>query len=72
MENGRHLLRAWRRTPTTSTDLAFPLQDPRGPRVNPGDGRPPRYYVRSGTSNGARMAYRVAADDPGLFDGYAM
>jgi polyhydroxybutyrate depolymerase len=25
-----------------------------------------------GYSNGARMAYRVACDDPGLFDGYAM
>jgi polyhydroxybutyrate depolymerase len=25
-----------------------------------------------GYSNGARMAYRMACDDPGLFDGYAM
>jgi polyhydroxybutyrate depolymerase len=33
-------------------------------------------HVRSvyvvGYSNGARMAYRVACDDPALFDGYAM
>jgi polyhydroxybutyrate depolymerase len=38
-------------------------------KVDPG-------HVRSvfvvGYSNGARMAYRVACDDPGLFDGYAM
>jgi polyhydroxybutyrate depolymerase len=39
------------------------------PRVNPGDAR--KVYV-IGYSNGARMAYRVACDDPGLFDGYAM
>lgn len=39
------------------------------PRVNPGDAR--KVYV-IGYSNGARMAYRVACDDPALFDGYAM
>jgi polyhydroxybutyrate depolymerase len=39
------------------------------PRVNPGDAR--KVYV-VGYSNGARMAYRVACDDPTLFDGYAM
>jgi polyhydroxybutyrate depolymerase len=39
------------------------------PRVNPGDAR--KVYV-VGYSNGARMAYRVACDDPALFDGYAM
>jgi polyhydroxybutyrate depolymerase len=37
--------------------------------VNPGHARP-GYVV--GYSNGARMAYRVACDDPGLFDGYGM
>lgn len=36
--------------------------------VDPGHARPV-YIV--GYSNGARMAYRVACDDPGLFDGYA-
>lgn len=36
--------------------------------VDPGHARP-AYIV--GYSNGARMAYRVACDDPGLFDGYA-
>lgn len=36
--------------------------------VDPGHARP--VYV-VGYSNGARMAYRVACDDPGLFDGYA-
>jgi polyhydroxybutyrate depolymerase len=39
------------------------------PKVNPGHARP--IYV-VGYSNGTRMAYRVACDDPGLFDGYAM
>jgi polyhydroxybutyrate depolymerase len=39
------------------------------PRVNPGGAR--EVYV-IGYSNGARLAYRVACDDPGLFDGYAM
>jgi polyhydroxybutyrate depolymerase len=39
------------------------------PRVNPGGAR--KVYV-VGYSNGARMAYRVACDDPALFDGYAM
>jgi polyhydroxybutyrate depolymerase len=38
-------------------------------KVNPKHAR--RVYV-VGYSNGARMAYRVACDDPGLFDGYAM
>ena len=38
-------------------------------RVDPGHAR--TVYV-VGYSNGARMAYRVACDDPGLFDGYAM
>lgn len=38
-------------------------------RVDPGHAR--GVYV-VGYSNGARMAYRVACDDPGLFDGYAM
>ena len=37
--------------------------------VNPEHARP--IYV-VGYSNGTRMAYRVACDDPGLFDGYAM
>ena len=37
--------------------------------MNPGDAR--KVYV-VGYSNGARMAYRVACDDPALFDGYAM
>jgi polyhydroxybutyrate depolymerase len=37
--------------------------------VNPGHARP--IYV-VGYSNGTRMAYRVACDDPALFDGYAM
>jgi polyhydroxybutyrate depolymerase len=39
------------------------------PRVNPGNAR--KVYV-VGYSNGARMAYRIACDDPALFDGYAM
>jgi polyhydroxybutyrate depolymerase len=38
-------------------------------KVDPGHAR--SVYVL-GYSNGARMAYRVACDDPGLFDGYAM
>jgi polyhydroxybutyrate depolymerase len=38
-------------------------------KVDPGHAR--TVYV-VGYSNGARMAYRVACDDPGLFDGYAM
>lgn len=38
-------------------------------KVNPGHAR--SIYV-VGYSNGARMAYRVACDDPTLFDGYAM
>jgi polyhydroxybutyrate depolymerase len=38
-------------------------------KVDPGHARS-AYVV--GYSNGARMAYRVACDDPGLFDGYAM
>jgi polyhydroxybutyrate depolymerase len=38
-------------------------------KVDPGHARP--VYV-VGYSNGSRMAYRVACDDPGLFDGYAM
>lgn len=38
-------------------------------RVNPGHAR--SVYV-VGYSNGARMAYRLACEDPGLFDGYAM
>ena len=38
-------------------------------KVNPGHARP--IYV-VGYSNGTRMAYRVACDDPALFDGYAM
>ncbi len=38
-------------------------------KVDPGHARAV-YAV--GYSNGARMAYRVACDDPGLFDGYAM
>jgi polyhydroxybutyrate depolymerase len=38
-------------------------------KVNPGDAR--KVYV-VGYSNGARMAYRIACDDPALFDGYAM
>jgi polyhydroxybutyrate depolymerase len=37
--------------------------------VDPGHAR--SVYV-VGYSNGARMAYRVACDDPALFDGYAM
>jgi polyhydroxybutyrate depolymerase len=37
--------------------------------VNPKHARP--VYV-VGYSNGTRMAYRVACDDPGLFDGYGM
>jgi polyhydroxybutyrate depolymerase len=37
--------------------------------VDPGHAR--TVYV-VGYSNGARMAYRVACDDPDLFDGYAM
>ncbi|HEY7279284.1 MAG TPA: hypothetical protein VH594_25170 [Trebonia sp.] len=37
--------------------------------VNPEHARP--IYV-VGYSNGTRMAYRVACDDPALFDGYAM
>src|SRR6201996_8038398 len=37
--------------------------------VNPGNAR--KIYV-AGYSNGARMAYRIACDDPGLFDAYAM
>jgi polyhydroxybutyrate depolymerase len=37
--------------------------------VDPGHARS-AYVV--GYSNGARMAYRVACDDPALFDGYAM
>jgi polyhydroxybutyrate depolymerase len=48
-------------------DLAF--LEALVPRVNPGDAR--KVYV-VGYSNGARMAYRVACDDPTLFDGYAM
>jgi polyhydroxybutyrate depolymerase len=38
------------------------------PRVDPGRRRP-IYFV--GYSNGGRMAYRLACDDPGLFDGMA-
>jgi polyhydroxybutyrate depolymerase len=38
-------------------------------KVNPEHAR--RIYV-VGYSNGTRMAYRVACDDPALFDGYAM
>jgi polyhydroxybutyrate depolymerase len=38
-------------------------------KVDPKHARP--IYV-VGYSNGARMAYRVACDDTGLFDGYAM
>jgi polyhydroxybutyrate depolymerase len=38
-------------------------------KVDPGHAR--NVYV-VGYSNGARMAYRVACDDPDLFDGYAM
>ncbi len=38
-------------------------------KVNPGHAR--KVYV-VGYSNGARMAYRIACDDPALFDGYAM
>ena len=38
-------------------------------KVDPGHAR--SIYV-VGYSNGARMAYRVACDDPTLFDGYAM
>ena len=38
------------------------------PAVDPGHGRP--VYV-VGYSNGARLAYRVACTDPGLFDAYA-
>jgi polyhydroxybutyrate depolymerase len=38
-------------------------------KVDPGHARS-AYVV--GYSNGARMAYRVACDDPALFDGYAM
>jgi polyhydroxybutyrate depolymerase len=38
-------------------------------KVDPGHAR--TVYV-VGYSNGARMAYRVACDNPGLFDGYAM
>jgi polyhydroxybutyrate depolymerase len=38
-------------------------------KVDPGHAR--SVYV-VGYSNGARMAYRVACDDPDLFDGYAM
>jgi polyhydroxybutyrate depolymerase len=38
-------------------------------KVDPGHAR--SVYV-VGYSNGARMAYRVACDDPTLFDGYAM
>jgi polyhydroxybutyrate depolymerase len=48
-------------------DLAF--LEALVPQVNPGDAR--KVYV-VGYSNGARMAYRVACDDPTLFDGYAM
>ncbi len=38
------------------------------PAVDPGHARP--VYV-VGYSNGARLAYRVACTDPGLFDAYA-
>jgi polyhydroxybutyrate depolymerase len=38
-------------------------------KVDPGHARPIDVV---GYSNGARLAYRVACDDPGLFDGYAM
>jgi polyhydroxybutyrate depolymerase len=38
-------------------------------KVDPGHAR--RVYL-VGFSNGARLAYRVACDDPGLFDEYAM
>jgi len=38
-------------------------------KVDPGHAR--SVYV-VGYSNGARLAYRVACDDPSLFDGYAM
>ncbi len=38
------------------------------PKVDPGRTRPV-YFV--GYSNGGRMAYRLACDDPGLFDGMA-
>ncbi len=38
------------------------------PAVDPGHARP--VYV-AGYSNGARLAYRVACTDPGLFDAYA-
>jgi polyhydroxybutyrate depolymerase len=38
------------------------------PAVDPGHTRP--VYV-AGYSNGARLAYRVACTDPGLFDAYA-
>ncbi len=39
------------------------------PAVDPGRTRP--VYV-VGYSNGARLAYQVACDDPALFDGYAL
>jgi polyhydroxybutyrate depolymerase len=39
------------------------------PAVDPGHARP--VYV-VGYSNGDRLAYQVACDDPGLFDGYAL
>ena len=38
-------------------------------KVDPGHARPIDVV---GYSNGARLAYRVACDNPGLFDGYAM
>ena len=38
-------------------------------KLDPGRAR--KVYI-VGYSNGARMAYRVACDDPALFDGYAM
>jgi len=39
------------------------------PKIDPGHARP--VYV-IGFSNGARLAYRIACTDPGLFDEYAM
>jgi polyhydroxybutyrate depolymerase len=38
------------------------------PKIDPGHARP--VYV-VGYSNGARLAYRIACDDPSLFNGYA-
>ena len=50
----------------TVDDLAF--MKALVPAVDPGHARP--VYV-VGYSNGARLAYRVACTDPGLFDAYA-